>query len=60
MKTHRSTQFVKVKKDLQTKKYNIFLNYNRTPLDMYYDYPMFIVSNQKKKSISIQRVKNKI
>ena len=30
-----STLFVKVKKDLQTKEYNIFNHYNRTHLDMY-------------------------
>ena len=31
-----STLFAKVKKDLQTKEYNIFFkHYNMTPLDMY-------------------------
>ena len=46
----------KDKKCLQTKEYNMFFNYNLTPLDMYY-VPKFIVSNQKEESISIQRVK---
>ena len=45
----------KGKTDLQT---IFFLNFNLTPLDMYNGlYPKFIVSNQKKESISIQRVK---
>ena len=42
-------------KRLSDKKYDNFLNYNLTPLDMYH--PKFIVSNKKEESISIQRVK---
>ena len=41
---------------MQTKKYNIFLNYNLTAKIYTMDYPKFIVSNQKEESISIQRV----
>ena len=46
-------------KVLQTKEYNIFENYKLTPLDKIctMDYLKFTVSNQKDKSISIQRVK---
>ena len=31
-----------------------FENYNLTCLDLYMDYPKFIVSNQKEESVSIQ------
>ena len=55
----RSTVFVKVKKIFRQRNTIYFLYYNPTPLDMYIGLcPMFIVSNQKEESISIQRVKD--
>ena len=48
----------KCKKGLQTKEYNIFLNYNPTPLDIYNVLSQVYISNQKKELITIQRVKS--
>ena len=39
------------------RKQYVFLNHNLTRLDLYNDFPKYIISNQKGESISIQRVK---
>ena len=41
------TLFVRVKIVFRLKKTILFENYNLTPLDMYNDYPKFIISNLK-------------
>ena len=52
---HNATLFVKVKKIFRQKTTTFFLNYSQAPLDRYNDYPMFIVSNQKEKSIRLYK-----
>ena len=56
---HRGLHCLQRWKSASDNKYNIFENYNLTPLDMYngLQWTKIIVSSQKEGSISIQRVK---
>ena len=45
-------------KKIFRQKYNIYENYNLSPLDMYNGLSQVILSNQREESISIQRVNN--
>ena len=53
---HHALTVCKGKKDLQTKGYNIFENYNLTLLDIYNGHSQVYSSKQEDKSISIQKV----